>query len=111
MSQWSFANWVSDLPGFTAPAELRYTTWHFRTTYASLHAQDSTDFARAYPLVPLVSAGRAVNVRGTLWSGSGAYVRVVQKPGDPAFTLHFSANGTAAVSPAMVPRLNVLRIR
>ena len=111
VSRWGFANWVSDLPGFTAPAELRYTTWHFRTTYASLHMQDSTDFARPYPLVPLRSAGNAVNVSGTLWSGSGAYVRVVQKPGDAAFTLHFSGPSGSPVSPAVVPRLNVVRIR
>ncbi len=111
VSNWAFANWVSDLPGFTAPAELRYTTWHFRTTYASLHAQDSIDFARAYPLLPLVRAGSAVNVSGTLWSGSGAYMRVVQKPGDPAFTLQFSGPAGASVSAAVLPRLNVLRIR
>src|SRR5258705_160477 len=111
VSNWAFANWVSDLPGFTAPAELRYTAWHFRTTYASLHAQDSIDFARAYPLLPLVRAGGAVNVSGTLWSGSGAYVRVVQKPGDPAFTLQFSGPAGASVSAAVLPRLNVLRIR
>jgi len=111
VSRWGFANWVSDLPGFTAPAELRYTTWHFRATYASLHAQDSTDFARVYPLVPVRSAGNAVNVSGTLWSGSGAYVRVVQKPGDPAFTLHFSGSSGSPVSPLVFPRLNVVRIR
>src|SRR2546427_4224429 len=29
------ANWVSDLPGFTAPPALQYTSWHFRTTSAS----------------------------------------------------------------------------
>jgi len=111
VSNWAFANWVSDLPGFTAPAELRYTAWHFRTTYASLHAQDSIDFARPYPVVPTVRAGSAVNVSGTLWSGSGAYVRVVQKSGDPAFTLHFSGPAGAPVSAAVLPRLNVLRIR
>ncbi len=111
VSNWAFANWVSDLPGFTAPAELRYTAWHFRTTYASLHAQDSIDFARAYPVVPTVRAGSLVNVSGTLWSGSGAYVRVVQKPGDPAFTLQFSGPAGASVSAAVLPRLNVLRIR
>jgi len=111
VSNWAFANWVSDLPGFSAPAELRYTTWHFRTTYASLHAQDSIDFVRAFPLVPPLRAGSLVNVSGTLWSGSGAYVRVVQKPGDPAFTLHFSGPAGAPVSAAVVPRLNVLRIR
>jgi hypothetical protein len=111
VSRWAFANWVSDLPGFSAPSELKYSSWHFRTTFASLHGQDTTDFPLAYPLVPTFSAGNAVNVSGTLWSGSGEYVRAVQAPGAAAFTLHFSADGTAAVSPAIVPRLNVVRIR
>ena len=111
VSNWAFANWVSDLPGFTAPPELKYSTWHFRTTFGSLHSQDSTAFPRAYPLVPPVRAGSVVNVSGTLWSGSGAYVRVVQKPGDPAFTLQFSGPAGAPVSAAVSPRLNVLRIR
>ena len=111
VSNWAFANWVSDLPGFTAPPELKYSTWHFRTTFASLHSQDSIGFPRAYPLVPPVRAGSIVNVSGTLWSGSGAYVRVVQKPGDPAFTLQFSGPAGAPVSAAVLPRLNVLRIR
>jgi len=111
VSRWALANWVSDLPGFTAPSELQYTSWHFRNTFSSLHSQAPSDFPLAYPLVPTVSAGNAVNVSGTLWAGSGEYVRAVQAPGGAAFTLHLSANGTAAVSPAIVPRLVVLRIR
>src|SRR2546426_1602345 len=30
VTRWALANWVSDLPGFTAPPELQYTSWHFR---------------------------------------------------------------------------------
>jgi hypothetical protein len=111
VSRWALANWVSDLPGFTAPSELQYTSWHFRATFASLHSQDSTVFPLAYPLVPTFSVGNAVNVSGKLWSGSGEYVRAVQAPGGAAFTLHFSANGTTLVSPSVVPRLIALRIR
>src|SRR6266516_1455611 len=111
VSRWGLANWVSDLPGFSAPAELQYTSWHFRTTFASLHGQDTTDFPRPYPLVPTVSAGNAVNVSGKLWSGSGAYVRAVQRPGAAAFTLRFCNGSGSAVSAALVPRLNIVRIR
>jgi hypothetical protein len=111
ISRWALANWVSDLPGFSAPSELQYTSWHFRTTFSSLHSQDPTDFPLAYPLVPTLSAGNAVNISGKLLPGSGEYVRAVQPPSGAAFTLHFSANGTTAVSPAVVPRLVVLRIR
>ena len=111
VSRWALANWVSDLPGFTAPSELKYTSWHFRTTFASLHSQNANAFPLAYPLVPTLSAGNAINISGKLWSGSGEYVRAVQPAGGAAFTLHLSANGTTAVSPAVVPRLVVLRIR
>jgi hypothetical protein len=111
VSRWALANWVSDLPGFTAPSELKYTSWHFRTTFSSLHSQNATQWPLAYPLVPTFSAGNAVNVSGTLNSGSGVYVRAVQPAGGAAFTLHFSADGTNAVSAAVIPRLVVLRIR
>ena len=111
VTRWALANWVSDLPGFTAPSELQYTSWHFRTTFSSLHSQNATLWPLAYPLVPTFSAGNAVNVSGTLNSGSGVYVRAVQPAGGAAFTLHFSANGTTAVSPSVIPRLVVLRIR
>jgi hypothetical protein len=111
VSRWALANWVSDLLGFTAPTELKYTSWHFRTTFSSLHSQNANAFPLAYPLVPTLSAGDAVNISGTLRTGSGEYLRAVQRAGGAAFTLHFSANGTAAVSPSVVPLLNILRIR
>jgi hypothetical protein len=111
VSRWGLANWVSDLPGFAAPLELQYSSWHFRATFGSLHSQDAAHFPLAYPVVPPVSNAGAVDLSGTLWSGSGEYVRVVQPPGGATFTLHFSANGTTPVSTAIVPRLNVVRIR
>ena len=111
VSRWALANWVSDLPGFSAPSELQYTTWHFRTTFGNLHSQDPTDFPLAYPLVPPLVAGNAVNVSGKLWSGSGVYVRALQPPNGAAFTLHLSGSSGVAVSPAVIPRLVVLRIR
>jgi len=109
--RWGLANWVSDLPGFSAPAELQYTSWHFRGTFSSLHSQRPAIFPLAYPLVPTLSAGNAVNVSGKLWSGTGAYVRAVQKPGAAEFTLRFSNGSGSVVSAAMVPRLNIVRIR
>lgn len=111
VTRWALANWVSDLPGFAAPAELQYTAWHFRTTFGGLHANDSTDFASAYPLAPAVAADNAVNLTGKLWSGSGAYVRVMQRPNGPAFSLRLSGGASSAISPSIVPRLVVLRIR
>ncbi len=86
VSRWALANWVDSLPGFVPPRELQYTSWNFRRTFASLHTQDPTDFPLAFPLVPMVSAGNVVNVSGSLWSGSGAYVRVTRPPGGAEFT-------------------------
>jgi hypothetical protein len=111
VSRWAFANWVSDLPGFTAPPELQYTSWHFRTTFASLHAQDDSTFARPYPLVPTISAADAVDISGTLNAGSGTYLRVMQPPNSAAFTLHLANPRGTAIPQTVTPRLNVLRIR
>ena len=119
VTRWALANWVSDLPGFVTPPELSYvsnvqdtTSWHFRTrTFASLHQQDPNTFPFAYPLVPTVRAGSTVNLSGTLRSGSGVYVRALQAPGAPAFTLLFNSGGNSALPAAVGPRLNVIRIR
>jgi hypothetical protein len=111
VTRWALANWVSDLPGFATPAELSYTVWRFRTrTFASLHQQDPANFPLPYPLVPTASAGSAVNLSGTIRSGSGVYGRALQAPGAPAFTLRFSGS-PANVFTATVPRLSVIRIR
>lgn len=120
IARWGLANWVSDLPGFTTPAELTYThdssgqrvySWHFRTrTFKSLNAQDPQDFPLPYPLVPSTTAGTAVNLSGMLRSGSGAYQRALQGPGAPAFTL--SLSGTTYPFPAgLAARFTVIRIR
>jgi hypothetical protein len=112
VTRWALANWVSDLPGFTAPPELRYDSWaSFRTTFASLHTQQPSAFLKAFPLTPTFSAGRAVTLTGTLHAGSGSYHRALQAPSAPGFTLLFSTSSGGPLDPALVPRLNVIRIR
>src|SRR3989442_15960426 len=111
LNRWALANWVSNLSGFSAPAELTYTSWNFRSTYASLHAQDPADFPASFPLAPTQSAGSTVNVSGTMWPGSGVYHRAFQGLGGAGFTLLLTANGTASLPATIVPRLNVIRIR
>jgi hypothetical protein len=111
VGRWALANWVSDLPGFSTPSELQYTSWHFRTTYGSLHASRPDLVPLAYPLVPTIAQANAVHVSGTLWSGSGVYVRVMQPPNSGQFTLHLSGPSGGLISTNVSPRLNVLRIR
>lgn len=111
LGRWALANWVSDLPAFTTPAELRYQSWQFRSTFASLNAQDPADFPQPFPLVPSTSAGSTVNVSGVLRSGSGVFHRAFQAPAAPGFSLSFTINGTASLPAGVVPRLTVIRIR
>jgi hypothetical protein len=115
VTRWALANWMSDqpVPGFVTPAELSYTSWHFRTrTFPSLNAQDPTHFPLPYPLVPGQSAGNAIAISGWIRSGSGVYERALQDPSAPGFALLFSPNGNAGPFPSnLAARLNVIRIR
>jgi hypothetical protein len=113
VTRWALADWVSGLsvPGFTARPELAYSSWDFRTTFASLHAQDPSDFPLAFPLVPPAAAGAALSLSGTLMAGSGMYVRALQGPGASGFTFSFRANGSTALPSTITPRLSIIRIR
>jgi hypothetical protein len=120
VARWALANWVSDLPGFTADSALKYVSWSFRTTYASLHTQNPTAFPKVYPLTPTSSPGRGVSLRGILRAGSGVYHRVLQAPGAAGFTLSlstaeftplFDTDGGRSIPAGAVPRLSIIRIR
>src|SRR5688500_17691413 len=65
LSQWFLANYVSDLPDFTPPARLKYETWRFRTTFASLNQQLPANFDRPFPIGPLVADGGTFDISGT----------------------------------------------
>jgi hypothetical protein len=110
LGRWALAVYASDLAGFTPPAELRYDSWHFRSTFASLHAQSPTDFPRAFPLVPLAATAGAVSTTGTLTSGSGSYVLVTQPSAAGSFTVTLRPSGTAFPAGAS-PQLAVVRLR
>ena len=111
VTRWAFANWVSDLSGFTAPPELKYSSWAFRTTYASLNSQRPDLFPKLYPLTPTTSAGDSVIVTGTLRAGSGAFHRVFQAPSAPGFTLLFSTGSGGPLPATIGARLGIIRIR
>jgi hypothetical protein len=108
VSRWVLANYVTDRGG--SPPELVYDSWNLHAVYASLNSQSGT-FSKPYPLVPTVSMGRAASLSGTLRAGSGIYYRATQPPGDPGFTLSFTAPNGAPLSAASMPRLNVIRLQ
>ena len=112
VEEWALANWVSDLPGFTAPPALRYKHWAFRTVYPRMNATCSSRLPASFPLVAVASAGPSINVKGVMWTGSGAaYQRALQGPSAAGFTVLFSDSTGALLKATVVPRLNVLRIR
>jgi hypothetical protein len=111
VARWAMANWVSDLPGFTAAPELEYRSWSLRAVFASLHAQNAGLYPKAYPLTPTASPGDAVSLSGTLWAGSGVYHRILQGPRAPSVRLLFRDDAGAPLPAAIVPRLSILRIR
>jgi hypothetical protein len=108
LARWALALWVSDLPGFTAPPELRYRSWRFRTTYAGLYP---ATFDKPFPIDPPVAIGPDVDLVGTLRSGAGMYERVKQPAGAGAFTLQLAAPDGAPITSGLAPRLNVVRVR
>ncbi|HMA44341.1 MAG TPA: hypothetical protein VKO86_10005 [Gemmatimonadales bacterium] len=110
VERWALANYVSDLPGFAAPPELQYKSWHFRTTFASLNQQAPSIFAKPFPLTPPLTAGSAVSISGTLHAGSANYALAFQPPSGAGFDLLFSGPNGAALLGSNVPRLNVIRI-
>lgn len=111
LGHWALAVYATDYPGFTAPAELRYDSWRFRTTFADLHAQAPSDFDRVYPLVPFSGTGGMVSVTGTLKSGSGAYVLATQAPDGPGFELTLSPAAGGIFPSAAAAQVAVVRLR
>src|SRR2546425_9916588 len=87
VTHWALANYVSDtvLPGFTAPPELRYKLWSFRTAYPKLRLRCGSQIPASFPLVPPVGPGSVVNVSDTLRAGSGLYYLARQSAGAERF--------------------------
>ena len=109
VSRWGLANYVTDIA--SAPAELKFASWDMHAVFASLHTQRPALFPNVYPVNPPVSAGREVNLTGTLHAGSPIYQIATQPTGDPGFTLSFTAPNGALISSSMKPRLNVYRLQ
>ncbi len=116
VAHWALANYVSDLPGFPPPPalpELRYKLWSFRADYPTLSARcpAPNGIPGSFPLAPVTGPGDAVNLSDTLRAGSGLYYLAQQSAGAAGFTLLFSDGRGFALPDALVPRLNVIRIK
>src|SRR6266480_2835744 len=112
VTRWVLANYVSDLPVFTAAGELQYKKWAFRTDYATLRARcGNGNIQGSFPLVPDSGDGSAVDLTGVLRAGSGSYFRAQQAAGAAQFGLLFSNAAGGALRGSLVPRLNVIRIQ
>jgi hypothetical protein len=111
LGRWALTHYVSDLAGFTAPAELKFDFWRFRTTYASLNSQDPQNFDRPFPLVPLPATAPSLQTSGTLRSGASAYVLVTQAASDPGFDLTFLGPNGNSLPSNVGAQLAIIRIR
>ncbi|HUL02615.1 MAG TPA: hypothetical protein VLV16_05220 [Gemmatimonadales bacterium] len=113
--RWLLANYVSDLPGFTAAPTMKYKHWAFRTAYPAINAScpdPRAPLPNAYPLAPAPIAGAGISVAGTMYASSaGTYQLAAQPPAGSPFTLLLSDGAGAALQQTVTPRLQVIRIR
>jgi hypothetical protein len=110
LGRWSLANYASDLPGFAAPDQVRYTTWNLRQKFAELRTRFPNDFLLSFPLVPQTAVGSAFNISGTVASGSGTYLVVTQPANSEGFDLTFRSAGGQSIPSSAGPQLAVVRI-
>jgi len=125
VTQWQFANYLEDLPGFTPSSDrLRYITINLRQQFASLHDQDPGSFpcrvqspsgscpeAAKYPLYPDSTRTGTYSRTGTLRQGSGRHVRIIQSAGAAGVQFLLSNTSGGAVSANAVPRVGLVRVR
>jgi hypothetical protein len=109
---WQLASYLDDLPGFTpANPRLAYPDINLRSIFAQLHQADASTYPRAYPLLPDSTLTGAYQRAGTLRQATGHHVRIIQAPGAAAVSFLLTAQGGTAISPDIVPRIGLVRIR
>lgn len=111
--QWQLANYLDDLPGFTAQdRRLGYTSWNLRSTFNGLHTQDPVSFPSAFPLAPDSMSAGTYDRKGTLRAGSGPHLRVVQPAQGGAVEVQLTDSLRQAIGGSTaVPRIGVARVR
>lgn len=111
IARFGLALYVSHLPNFSAPPELRFSTWNFRSTFANLNQQIPSTFTRPFPLVPHTASGSNTSVSGEMLAGSGAYVLATRQAGAPPFDLFFRRSTSALFAANAAPQVALIRIR
>jgi hypothetical protein len=106
VTYWQAANYLDNLPGFTPlNPRLQYVGFNLRAALAQLKRTPS------FPLVPDSTLTGTFQHAGTLRQGSGRHVRIVQAAGAPGVQFKLSGLAGSAVSPTLVPRVGLVRIR
>jgi len=113
VANWQLANYLDDLPGFTAADPLlQYQNLNLRSVYQQLFDQDTQRrvFDRAYPLLP--DSTRGVYTRtGTIKQGSAHHLRLIQAGGAALIQVKLTGSAGAAISAQIAPRVAVVRIK
>jgi hypothetical protein len=106
VTYWQAANYLDDLPGFTPTnPRLQYVGFNLRAALAQLKRSPS------FPLVPDSTLTGTFSHVGTLHQGSAHHVRIVQSAGAPGVQFKLSGLAGSAISPTLVPRVGLVRIR
>jgi hypothetical protein len=106
VTDWQAANYLDDLPGFTPTnPRLQYVGFNLRAALAQLNR------APSFPLVPDSTLTGSFSHAGTLHQGSAHHVRIIQSAGAAAVQFKLSGLAGSAISPMLVPRVGLVRIR
>ena len=112
VTYWNLANFLDHKPGFTpADPRLGYLDVDLRSKFAQLNQQDPDTYPRPYPLAPDSTITGSYQRAGTLRQGSGHHVRIIQTSGAAAVQFRLAGQGGGAISPNLVPRIGLVRIR
>jgi len=106
VTYWQAANYLDDLPGFTPlNPRIQYVGFNLRAALAQLGKTP------AFPLVPDSTTTGTYSHAGTLHQGSGHHVRIIQAAGASGVQFKLSGAAGAAISPTLVARVGLVRIR
>jgi hypothetical protein len=103
VSEWQLANYLTSVSGFTEPTgRLRFKSWNLPAAFAP---------QGTYPLQPDSVTTAGYTHTGTLEAGSGRHLKVIQAPNGPAVWIALTGTAGVAVSPTVIPRFAVARMR